>query len=561
MALEKAQTGISGFDEITGGGLPNGRPSLICGGAGSGKTLFGIEFLVRGALEYNEPGVLVSFEETSDELITNATSIGCNLADLVSGKKLILDEVLLEPNEIEETGAYDLEGLFIRLGYAIDSIGAKRVVLDTIEALFSIFSDEFTLRSELHRLFRWLKGKGVTAVITAERGQGALTRHGLEEYVSDCVILLDHRTAEQIATRRLRIVKYRGSAHGTNEYPFLIGNQGLSVLPITSMGLNHVATNDRIPSGVPRLDTMLGGQGYFRGSSILISGTAGSGKTSIACHFANATCRRGERCLYFAFEESQSQIIRDMRSIGLDLEQWLKPGTLQFSAVRPTTYGLEMHLVAMHRLISDFKPAVVIVDPVTNLTEIGNSLEVKAMLMRLIDDLKVKNITCMMISLTKDSDHLEKSEVNISSLIDTWFLLRDVETNGERNRLINAIKSRGMAHSNQVQEFLLTGHGIELVDTYVGTGRVLTGSGRLVQQLQEKAADQARHQEIESRERVRASRRQLLEAQIVALQTEIEIDAEEAKQLIAQEQMKTELMQLERQVLARSRKVDPEHTL
>jgi len=560
MALQKAQTGISGFDEITDGGLPQGRPSLVCGSAGSGKTLFGIEFLVHGILDYHEPGVLISFEETTDELITNATSIGCNLSDLISQKKLILDEVQIEHTEIEETGNYDLDGLFIRLGYAIDSIGAKRVVIDTIEVLFSVLEDEFTLRSELHRLFRWLKDKGVTAIITAERGQNTLTRHGLEEYVSDCVILLDHRSTEQIATRRLRIVKYRGSSHGTNEYPFLIGDGGFSILPITSMGLNHIATNERISSGVPQLDIMLGGEGYYQGSSILISGTAGSGKTSIACHFANSTCQDGKRCLYFAFEESPSQIIRDMRSIGLNLEQWLQTGNLRFSATRPTSFGLEMHLVAMHKLISDFNPNVVIIDPITSLTEIGNLFEVKSMLTRLIDDLKVRYITCLVTSLTKDTTQLEQSEVNISSLIDTWFLLRDVETNGERNRLINAIKSRGMAHSNQVQEFLLTGHGIELVDTYIGTDRVLTGSGRLIQQLQEKAADQAWQQEIESRQRVLATKRQILESQIAVLQAQIETEAEETRQLISQEQLKADMKKLERQLVAQSRKVESEHS-
>ncbi|MGH7832091.1 MAG: circadian clock protein KaiC, partial [Candidatus Binatia bacterium] len=346
--LPKAPSGIQGLDEITFGGLPKGRPTLLCGSAGCGKTLLSMEFLIRGALRYNEPGVFVAFEETAEELAKNVASLGYDLGDLVARKKLIVDYVYLERSDIEETGEYDLEGLFVRLGHAINSIRARRVALDSLEAIFSAFSNQFILRAELRRLFRWLKEKGVTAVITAERGDGTLTRHGLEEYVSDCVIVLDHRVNDQISTRRVRILKYRGSVHGTNEYPFLIGKEGFSVLPITSVGLQHEVSNERISSGVQRLDAMLGGKGYYRGSSILISGTAGTGKSSLCAHFVDAACRRRERCLYVSSEESPPQIIRNMRSIGLALAPWVEKGLLQFQAVRPTFYSLEMHLAILH---------------------------------------------------------------------------------------------------------------------------------------------------------------------------------------------------------------------
>lgn len=417
--LPKAPTGISGLDEITGGGLPKGRPTLVCGSAGSGKTLLGAEFLIRGATEYDEPGLFVAFEEAPDELMINVASLGFDLSQLVADKKLLLDHIYVERSEIEETGEYDLEGLFIRLGYLIDSIGAKRVVIDTIEALFGALSDSFTLRSELRRLFNWLKQKGVTAVITAERGDGSLTRHGLEEYVSDCVILLDHRVVEQVSTRRLRIVKYRGTAHGTNEYPFLIDRDGFSVLPITSAGLDHSVSEERISTGVPQLDDLMEGQGVFRGSSVLISGTAGSGKSSLAAHFANAACQRGERCLYLASEESPHQIVRNMRSIGLDLRGWIDTGMLRFQNARPTATSLEMFLTSVHRIVREFHPRVVIVDPITNFGMMGSAGEVKSVLMRLIDFLKTEHITAVMTSLTPGGEALEQTEVDVSSLIDT----------------------------------------------------------------------------------------------------------------------------------------------
>ena len=354
--LPKTPTGVSGLDEITNGGLPRGRPTLVCGSAGCGKTLMAMEFLVRGATQFDEPGVFMAFEETAAELAQNVRSLGFDLDDLAARGKFCLDFVRVERSEIEEVGDYDLEGLFIRLGYAIDTIKAKRVVLDTLETLFSGLSNAAVLRSELRRLFRWLKDKGVTAIITAERGEGALTRHGLEEYVSDCVILLDHRVIDQVSTRRLRVVKYRGTAHGTNEYPFLIDEDGISVLPVTSLGLQHEVGDERISSGVPRLDAMLGGKGYFRGSTVLVSGTAGSGKTSLAAHLAQAACGRGEKCLYFAFEESPGQLMRNMRSIGLDLAPWLEKGLLRFHAIRATVHGLEMHLASIHKLVKEFEP-------------------------------------------------------------------------------------------------------------------------------------------------------------------------------------------------------------
>ena len=471
----------------------------MCGGAGCGKTLLAMEFLVRGATEFNEPGVFMAFEETAQDLTQNVASLGFDLKDLVARKKIVLDYVYIERSEIEESGEYDLEGLFIRLGSAIDSIGAKRVVLDTIESLFSGLPNPLILRAELRRLFRWLKDKGVTAIITGERGEGTLTRQGLEEYVSDCVIVLDHRVSEQTSSRRLRVVKYRGSTHGTNEYPFLIDADGISVLPVTSLGLGHNASSERISSGVARLDAMLGGKGYYRGSSVLISGTAGTGKSSLAAHFADAACRRGERVLYFSFEESPDQIMRNMRSIGIDLQQWVKKGLLQIHANRPSFAGLETHLAMKHKLIGDFKPQVVIMDPLNSFVIGDNKIEVKSMLMRLMDFLKTKQITGLFTNLAQSGSPVEQTDVAISSLIDTWLLLRDIDSGGERNRGLSILKSRGMAHSNQIREFLLTDHGVELRDVYVGPEGVLTGSARLTKEAENEAALLIRNQEVELR--------------------------------------------------------------
>ena len=554
--LPKAPTGIRGLDELTRGGLPRGRPTLVCGSAGCGKTVLGIEFLVRGATEFDEPGVLMAFEETAEELTENVRSLGFDLDDLVRQKKLALDYVRIERSEIEETGEYDLDGLFIRLGYAIDSIGAKRVLLDTIEALFAGLSNTAILRAELRRLFGWLKQKGVTAIITGERGDGTLTRHGLEEYVSDCVIVLDHRINEQISTRRLRIVKYRGSRHVSDECPFLIEDNGLSVLPITSLGLRHAVSTERISSGVERLDAMLGGGGYYRGTSVLVSGTAGTGKTSLAAHFVDAACRRGERVLYMAFEESEGQFVRNMRSIGFDLQPWVERGLLRFEAARPTLYGLETHLATMHRQVVEYDPRVVIVDPLTNFTSVGSTTEVRSMLMRLIDFFKSKQITTMFNSLTGGGNILEQSEVGVSSLMDTWLLLRDMEVGGERNRVMYILKSRGMAHSNQLREFLLTDHGIELQDVYTGPEGVLTGSARLAQESCEKAAQIARGEEIEAKRRELERSRQISEAQIAAIRLEYEAKEDELRRAVAQAECREQRLVQARAAMAHQRKAD-----
>lgn len=554
--LPKAPTGIQGLDEITLGGFPRGRPTLICGSAGAGKTLLAVEFLVCGAVEYNEPGVFMAFEETAYELAQNVRSLGFDLDELAKEKKILVDYVRIERSEIDETGDYDLEGLFIRLGSAIDAIGAKRVVLDTIENLFAGLQNQGILRAELRRLFRWLKDKGVTAVITAERGEGALTRHGLEEYVSDCVILLDHRVTNQISTRRLRIVKYRGTAHGTNEYPFLIDHGGFSVLPVTSLGLQHAVSEERISSGIPRLDTMLGGRGFYRGSTVLVSGTAGTGKTSLAAHFVDAACRRGEPCLYFSFEESPDQMVRNMRSIGLNLDQWVKKHLLQFHSSRATLFGLEMHLAVIHRLVQEFEPKIVVLDPVGSLIQAGDQRDAHTMLIRLIDFLKQRGITAFLTNLTSGGSALEKTDVDISSIVDTWLFVRDLELGGERNRALYVLKSRGMAHSNQLREFLLTERGVDLLDVYVGLDGVLTGSSRLSQEAREKEAAMLRQQEAERKERERRRKREALEAQIALLRKQFEMDEEEAEISSAQDSSKEKQHSEDRQAMARSRRAD-----
>lgn len=460
--LAKTLTGIRGLDEITGGGLPRGRATLVCGGAGSGKTLLAATFLVKGVLEFDEPGVLMTFEENGDEIASDVASFGFDIPGLIEAGRLAVDFVRVERSEIEETGEYDLEGLFVRLDLAIRTVGAKRVVLDTIEALFAGLKDDALLRSELRRLFRWLKDRGVTAVVTAERGEHGMTRHGLEEYVSDAVILLDHRVHDQVSTRRLRVVKYRGSHHGTNEYPFLIEAGGLSVLPVSSLALRHEAPLERVSSGIARLDGMLSGKGYFRGSTILVSGAAGTGKTSLAAHFLDATCRRGERCLCFLFEESPHQLLRNMRSIGIDLEPWVAAGLLRFHADRPSRYGLETHLVTMYEAVADFRPAVTVIDPVTNLMTVGTYSDVQAMLTRLIDHLKTENITAMLTSLIPGQGTLERSETAISSLMDTWIVLANDEIASRHRRGLYVLKSRGMAHSNELREFLMTDRGMNI---------------------------------------------------------------------------------------------------
>ncbi len=557
--LAKCPTGIQGLDEITNGGLPRGRPTLVCGGAGCGKTLLSMEFIVRGAMEFDEPGVFMSFEESAGELAKNVASLGFDLPDLIEKKKLALDHVFIERSQIEETGEYDLEGLFIRLGYAIDSIGAKRVALDTVEALFAGLPNEMILRSELRRLFRWLKDKGVTAIITGERGgESGLTRHGIEEYVSDAVIVLDHRVVGQTATRRLRFIKYRGSLHGADEYPFLIDETGFSVLPVTSLGLDYPVSSERVSSGIPRLDHMLDG-GYYRGSSVLISGTAGTGKSSLAAYFADAACRRGERCLYLAYEESQDQIIRNMRSIGLDLEPWVKQGLLKFHAVRPTFYGLEMHLAIIHKLTNEYQPRAVIMDPITNLSIVASAEEVKSVLMRLVDFFKNRQISTLFTNLTHPGQ-IEETATGVSSLMDTWLLTLSVESSGERNRIFFILKSRGMAHSNQLREFLISDNGIDLMDAYVGPGGVFTGSARVQQEGREKAAAAAAEVELERRRAALERKRQAAEAQIAVLQAEIASEEAELQALMTQEAEKLKVSDRERVELAVMRKADTPET-
>ena len=537
--------------------MPAGRPTLVCGGAGCGKTMLATEFLVRGATQFGEPGVFLMFEENAKELTANVRSLGFDLEKLVAQKKILLDHVHIERSEIDATGEYDLEGLFIRRGHAIDTIRAKRVVLDTVEALFAGLPNHAILRAELRRLFRWLKDRGMTAVITGEKGDGnSITRYGLEEYVADCVIVLDNRVAGQISTRRLRVLKYRGSAHGSNEYPFLIGERGFSVLPITSLKLDHQASGERIPTGIARLDEMLGDKGVFRGSSVLVSGSPGTGKSSIGAKFAETTCRRGERALLFAYEESAAQIVRNMHSIGIDLEPWLKKGLLQIHASRPTLHGLEQHLVMMHDTVRAFRPSVVVVDPISNLTMEREQTELKPTLMRLIDFLKQEQITSLFTSLTTGGDAMtspEDSQVGVSSLMDAWLLLRNSEINGERNRTIYVLKARGMAHSNQVREFVLSAAGIELVDVYIGSDRVLTGTARVSQEAHERAAAELRAHNHERKLRQLASKQKAIEAQIADLQAEAESEAAEVNFTIAQETLQEKTTQQNADAMARLR--------
>lgn len=556
--LEKSPTGIRGLDEITEGGFPKGRPTLVCGSAGSGKTLLSMQFLAKGATEYGEPGVFVAFEEAPEELSKNFASLGFDLKGLVETNKLLIDHIHIDANEIEETGEYDLEGLFVRLNSAIDSIGAKRVVLDTLEVLFSGFKNEAILRNELRRLFKYLKSKGVTALVTGERGENSLTRYGLEEYVADCVILLDNRMENQIATRRMRIIKYRGSKHGTNEYPFMVGRDGVAVLPITSLGLEHIASRERLSTGMERLDTMMGGNGYYRGSSIMIVGTAGTGKSSFAAHFANAACSRGERCLYFAFEESPSQITRNMSSVGIDLDQWIREGLLKIHSSRPTVYGLEMHLTDMLGSIEDFSPEIVVIDPISNLSHVGTSSDVNLMLTRLIDFLKAKGITAVTTSLKEsERDIGTGSAASISSLMDTCIRLRMFEGGSERNRGISIIKSRGMAHSNQIREFLITSEGLKILDVYLGPeGKILMGSERAAQEAKEREGAVEYSLEIERKKRDLENRLRSLDSQISMLRSEFETNAGELSKLSTEFELQSKAAENGRREMARLRKAD-----
>ncbi len=553
----KTPTGIDGLNEITNGGFPKGRPTLICGSAGCGKTLLAMQFLIKGATDYNEPGVFMSFEESSKELITNVKSLGFDIEKLSKEKKLIIDHVRVERSEIEEAGEYDLDGLFIRLGHAIDSIKAKRVVLDTIESLFSGLDNAAILRAELRRLFHWLKDKDVTAIITGERGEGTLTRQGLEEYVSDCVILLDHRVIDQISTRRLRIVKYRGSTHGTNEYPFLIDDEGISVLPITSLNLDNKVSSEVASTGVPGLDEMFFGKGFYKGSSILISGTAGTAKTTLAANFANEQCNKKQSVLYFAFEESPHQLIRNMRSVGIDFEKHIKNGLLQIHSSRPSLNGLELHLLTLRKLICDFKPAAVVIDPISNLISVGNPSEVRSMLVRLIDLLKVNNITALFTSLSQQTETKlpEMAEDSVSSLIDTWIVVRDMEGIGERNRGIYIIKARGMGHSNQVREFVITSKGIELLDVVLGPNGILTGTARKSNDLNKKLSAFKLQNELDQKDRDIERKRKVLEANIEALRKEFESVEDELNRLKINENLKEQLMNEQKGVKPVTKKI------
>lgn len=483
LGIPKAPTGISGLDELTSGGLPRGRPTLVCGSAGCGKTVLGLEFLVRGATQYGEPGAIFTFEERGDELAANVESFGFNLPGLIAQKRLAVEHVQIDRHQIEEAGDYDLEGLLVRLEHVIDSVGAKRVLLDTPEVLFAGLANKDILRSELRRLLRWLKDKGVTAVITGERGESTLTRHGLEEFVSDCVILLDLRVQDQISTRRLRVVKYRGARHGTDEYPFLIGDHGISVLPLSSLQLVHDASTERISSGNSDLDRLLGG-GYYRGSSILVSGGSGSGKTSLAASLAS-TRGPDERAIYFSFEESPAQLIRNMSSIGVDLASLVEKKRLRIISTRPSGFGLETHLFTIYQAIEEFNPQVVVLDPITDFAPVGNKNEIRAMMTRLVDHLKTKGITALLTSAQGhgviDGSNVE-ADAGISSMIDTWIVLQNFEVVGERNRAISVRKSRGTAHSNEIREFVINNRGFSLIDVYRDASGFVTGSAREAQQ-------------------------------------------------------------------------------
>jgi circadian clock protein KaiC len=532
--IPKAPTGIRGLDEVTGGGLPRGRPTLVTGSAGCGKTLFGVEFLVHGALEHDEPGVLVAFEESREDLAANVGSLGFDLARMEADGLLVVDAIRFDPTQVVETGDYDLEGLFVRLGYAVDSIGAKRVVLDTLEVLFSALDDSATVRAETARLFRWLKARGLTAVVTGERGVSSFTRHGIEEYVSDCVIVLDHRVSAELSTRRLRVVKYRGSLHGTNEYPFLVTDRGLVVLPISSLRLDHDAPTERLSTGLDRLDHMLGG-GVYRGSSTLVSGEAGTGKTTLAAMVVAAACARGERSLFVSLEESPAQLVRDMGSVGIDLQRWVDAGLLEIWSGRPSAYGLELHLATLLRVVDEHQPEVVALDALSALDQVGSASEVTSAVTREMDLLKERGITTVLTSLTPgDTDGpLESSSLGVTSLIDTWMLLRNLETDGERNRLLFVRKSRGSAHSNQVREFVLSDDGPRLLDVYVGPAGVLTGSARLAQAAQDRRRARQRAQVVDERQRRLRRRAHDVEAQIEALRADLAAETAEVEELVA----------------------------
>ncbi len=549
--IAKSRTGIEGFDDLTLGGLPSGRPSLVCGSAGCGKTLFASTFLINGARHYGETGVFVTFEERPVDIVDNVQSLGFDLQGLIDQERILIEHIAIDPTEVAEVGDYDLEALFLRLEFAVDQIGAKRIVLDTIESLFSAFQNPAVLRAEIRRLFDWLKQKGLTAVITGERGDGTLTRQGLEEYVSDCVILLDHRVDNQISTRRLRIVKYRGTAHGTNEYPFLIDEDGFSVLPVSSLGLNHKVYDERISTGVADLDDMMAGGGFYRGSSVLITGVAGSGKSSLSGMMADAACRRGEKALYLSFEESQAQTVRNMKSIGTDLGRWIGSGQLRYIAARPTFYSLEMHLAVMLREIARFQPSVVVLDPISAFLGSGELGEVQAMLLRIVDYLKSHGITGVFTHIAHAQD--AETDAGLSSLMDAWILLLNRESNGEFNRELYLLKARGIAHSNQVREFVMSDHGIQLLEPYLGEGGALTGSARRAEEARVRRAEADRRSDVARLQDQIVHRRRRAQAQIEALQAELAADESELKRMTDAEDayLKQSTMDVEAMALAR----------
>jgi circadian clock protein KaiC len=556
--LSKSLTGIEGFDDLTLGGLPSGRPTLVCGSAGCGKTLFASTFLFNGARLYDEPGVFVTFEERPVDIVANVESLGFDLQSLIDRSKIHIEHIAIDPSEVAEIGDYDLEALFLRLEFAVDQIGAKRIVLDTIESLFSAFSNPAILRAEIRRLFDWLKQKGLTAVITGERGDGTLTRQGLEEYVSDCVILLDHRVENQISTRRLRIVKYRGTAHGTNEYPFLIDEDGFSVLPVSSLGLGHKVFDERISTGVPDLDAMLTGGGFYRGSSVLLTGVAGSGKSSLACMMADAACQRGERALYLSFEESQAQTVRNMKSIGTDLGKWLKGGQMRYIAARPTFYSLEMHLAIMLREIGRFKPQLVVLDPISAFTGTADITEVQAMLLRVVDYLKSNGITAVFTHLA----HVQQAETDagLSSLMDGWILLLNREATGEFNRELYLLKARGISHSNQVREFIMSDDGIHLLEPYLGEGGALTGSARRNEEARARRVESERRVEVARVQDQVTQRRRRALAQIEALKADIDADEAELNRLVKAEEIHLEQSRDDAAAMARGRRMNTGNT-
>jgi circadian clock protein KaiC len=551
--LPKAPTGIRGLDEITRGGLPQGRSTLVTGGTGTGKTLLGVQFLVAGAREHGEPGVLVTFEESAEKVTANVASLGFDLDGLQRDGMLLIIALPVEAAEIVETGEFDFGPLSLLLDDAIRRIGARRVVLDSTEVLFGTFKAQAIVRAELGRLFGWLEGREVTAIVTGERADDALTRHGIEEYVSDCVIVLDHRVHEGAATRRLQVIKYRGSTHETNEYPFLISARGFEVLPVTAVSLDYRASSERVSTGVPRLDRMLSG-GLYRGSTALVSGAPGTGKSTVGAQLIDAACARGERALLVLFEESPDEVIRNMGSVGLDLGRWVQAGLLRIWAARPSAYGLETHLMILARLMDEHKPAIAVLDGITSLTHQPIQADVVSMVARQIHLLKSRGITAVATTLVQDD---EASGVGVSSLMDTWLLLRNVESNGERNRLLFVLKSRGTAHSNQVREFVLTGHGVELADVYVGPGGVMTGSARVMQQARERSEQLEREEQLTRRKRELKAHVAQGQAQLAVLQEELAAQQAELEQIARREARLAAEAQAARTALAAQRRADP----